>query len=136
MHFASVNIFAVIAAAIASFGINFLWFTILFRRAYTAGLGKTQAQMDQGPSMLTASAAQLLGFAVMAFVLGWLMDRLDLASVPGGVVLALLVWLGFVAAVIGPMHAFQAYPLGFTLITIGGYLAALLVTAAILGLWR
>lgn len=136
MQIASVNILAVLAAAIASFAINFVWFTMLFRRMYVEGLGKTQSQMDQGPSMAVASGLQLAGFALMAFVLGWLMERLDLGSVPGGLVLAIIVWLGFLVAIIGPMHAFQAFPLRFSLITLGGYLLALLATAVILGAWR
>ncbi len=84
---------------------------------------------------MVASGLQLLGFALMAFILGWLMQQLDLDSVPGGIVLAIAVWLGFVASVIGPMHASQGVPLGFSLITLGGYLLALVTTASILGLW-
>lgn len=136
MHLASVNLLAVVAAAIASFALNFLWFTVLFRKPYAAGLGKTQAQMDQGPSMFVASGLQVVGFICMAFALGWLMERLGQSSIKGGVTLAAIVWLSFVASIIIPMHAFQAFPVSFTAITITGYLAALLVSGVIVGFWR
>lgn len=48
----------------------------------------------------------------------------------------LVYWLGFVAAVLGPMHAFQAFSLAFFAITSGGVLVTLLVSGAILGAWR
>lgn len=136
VHIASVNVFALAAATIGAFSMNFVWFTILFRRSYLAGLGKTQAQLNQGPSMVTASALQLIGFFVMALVLGWLMHRLGQVTVKGGLQIASIAWIGFVASVFAPMHAFQAYPISFTAITAGGYLGALLISGAIIGLWR
>jgi len=126
----------VLLAALVAFGVNFVWFTILFRAPYIAGLERSQAQLDRGPSMLVASALQIAGYVVMALVLAWLMQRTGHLSVGGGAKLAVIVWAGFVAAVLGPMYAFQAYSLSFFLITAGGPLVALLMMGVILGAWH
>lgn len=130
------NVPAIIVSAIVSFGLSFVWFTILFRAAYIAGLGRTQVQLDAGPSMAIASASQFAGFLVMAAGLAWLMQRSGLTSVGEGLLLALVIWAAFVAAIIGPMYAYQAFPLSFFAIVAGGYLVAMLATSVILGAWR
>lgn len=127
---------AVLVSAIVSLAINFVWFTVLFRAPYIAGLARTQAQLDAGPSIGVASAIQFVGFVVMAAGLSWLMQRTGLTSLGGGLALALLAWLAFVAAIIGPMYAYQAFPLSLFAIVTGGYLIALLATGLILGAWR
>ncbi len=69
----------------------------------------------------------------MAYVLAWLIVHTGQQTVMGGLRLAALVWLGFIAAVIGPMYAFQAFSLLFFAITAGYPLVALLVMGVILG---
>jgi hypothetical protein len=68
------------------------------------------------PSVMVASVMQLAGHLVMAYVLAWLMISLNYHSAAEGLKTALLIWLGFVAAVIGPMYAFQAFSLQFFLL--------------------
>ena len=125
-----------LVSAVIAFGANFVWFTIVFRAPYLAGLGKSQADLDRGPSIVVASALQLAGFFIMALVLGWLIQRTGHGSLAGGLKVALIAWLGFVAAIMVPMHAFQAYPATFTAINAGGYLVALLIAGAVIGAWR
>jgi hypothetical protein len=50
--------------------------------------------------------------------------------------LAVLVWLGFVVAFLGPTYAFQAFSLQFFLIVAGSALVYLLIMGAILGGWK
>jgi len=132
----SINLLAVFVSAVAAFAANFVWFTILFRAPYIAGLGKTQEEMNQGPSAMVASTVQILGFLLMAYVLAWLALQTGRTSIGGALTLAFLAWLGFVAAIIVPMHAFQAFSWTFSAITVGGYLLALLIMGAIVGVWR
>ena len=136
MPFGTVNILAVIASAIANFALGFVWFTVIFRNPYLEGLGKTADALARGPSVLVASGMQLVGNFVMAYILAWLMQRTGQNTVAGGVWLGLVVWLGFVAAVIGPMYAYQAFPLKFFAISAGYPLVALLLMGTILGAWK
>lgn len=131
-----INIWAAVAGSLISFIVSFIWYTIVFRAPYIEGLGKTAEQMAKGPSMLVAAVLQLIGYLVTAFVLAWLMQRTGLQSVNQGLLLALVVWVGFVAAVLGPLYAFEAFSLNFFFITAGNVLVTLLILGAILGGWR
>lgn len=131
-----IKLVAVVASAIAGLAINFVWFTVLFRAPYIEGLGRTKEQLAAGPSIATATGIQFAGFLVMSGGLAWLMQRTGLDSPGEGIILASIVWLAFVAAIIGPIYAYQAFPLSLFAIVGGGYLVALLATGVILGIWR
>lgn len=130
------NLPAVALSSVLSLLLGFLWFTLIFREPYIAGLGRTAEQLSQGPSVLVASLYQLLGSAVMAGVLAFLMKATSSEGLVQAVQLAGLIWAGFVAAVIGPMYAYQAFSLVFFGITAGYPFVALLLSAAVLSLWR
>ena len=131
----SINYFALVASAVVSYLLSYVWFMMLFRAPYITGLGRTKQQMDQGPNMLVASGMQLVGNVVMAFVLAWLMKQLGYQTVLDGIKLGVIVWLGFVAAVMGPMYAFQAFSLQFFFINAGSVLISLVIMGATLGRW-
>jgi len=130
------HILAILVSAIVSFALQFLWFTMLFAEPYLEGLGKTQAEMDSGATAMEAFAIQLISNIVLAFVVSWLMVKMNYLTVSHGIQLAVLIWLGFIVAVIGPMFAFQAYSMNFFLINAFGYLLPVLVSAIIFGLWK
>jgi Protein of unknown function (DUF1761) len=136
MFYAKINLFAVGVSALLSLALGFIWFTVIFREPYLIGLGKTPEQLAQGPSMLEAVILQLIGDFIMACVLAWLIVHTGQQTVIGGIRLGVLTWLGFIAAVIGPMYAFQAFSLQFFAITAGYPLVILLIMGAILGGWR
>jgi hypothetical protein len=123
------NYGAIVLAASASSALSFVWFTLLFREPYLAGLGRSQAQLDQGPPVWGASVLQFLGYMAMVHVTAWLAARANLHTVVQGLSLGALLWLGFVAAVLGPMFAFQAFSLRFFAICSGCPLLCLLVIA-------
>lgn len=131
-----INHLATIVAALAAFGATFVWFTVLFRAAYLAGLGKTQEELDRGPSMVEATILQFIGFVLAAYAIAWLIALTERSTLGGGLTIALVAWLGFVLAVVVPMYAFQAFSYNFSAIVVGGYLVALLIIGAIIGAWR
>lgn len=132
----SFNVAAIATSAISCLILGYLWFTMLFKNAYIKDLGRTKEQMEKGPSLSIAAGFQLMGNLLMAFVLSWLIQQLGYTSLPQTLQLALLVWLGFVVAVIGPFYAFQAFPFRFFLIIAGGVLSFILITTVILTLWK
>ena len=131
-----INILAILASAVTSLIIGSIWYALLFREPYLKGLGKSVEELAKGPSILIASLLQFLGCFVIASVLAWLMVRTRMDSVGQGIVLAILIWIGFIVAVIGPMYAYQAFSLKFFLIVVGNLLLILIVSAVILGAWR
>jgi hypothetical protein len=132
----SFNHLAVVVSAILAYGFGFLWYNVIFREPYAADLARTKEWMDAGPSALVASVLQIVGNIVAAYVLSWMISRTSSDSAVGGAKIGFLAWLGFVASIIGPMFAFQAYSLRFFAIVAGGWLLTLIGMGALLGVWR
>ncbi len=132
----AINILAVIVSAVASTALGFLWYMVLFREPYVKGLARTKEQLDQGPNAMWASVIQLGGNLVMIYILALLMQQTGNDTVGQGIKLAILLWVGFVACVIGPMYAFEAFPFYFFLITTGYTLVCMIMSGAILGAWK
>ncbi|ABG58915.1 DUF1761 domain-containing protein [Cytophaga hutchinsonii] len=130
------NYWAVAVAAASCFLFGFIWFTVVFKEAYTEGLGKSREQMNQGPSMVATSVFQLAGNLVLAIVLSWLLKKLGCETILESVRLAALLWLGFIVAIIGPLYAHQAYSFKFFLIIAGAILMYILTSAVILTTWK
>lgn len=130
------NYLAIIISALASFAAGFFWFTVLFRAAYIKGLGKTHEELAKGPATALSFAIQIGGFLLLAFVMSWLINKLQYETIVQGLQLGFLLWLGFVVAIIGPMYAFQAYSLKFFLVISVGYLIPILLTATILSVLK
>ncbi|HKX72649.1 MAG TPA: DUF1761 domain-containing protein [Candidatus Saccharimonadales bacterium] len=131
-----INIWALLAASVLSYAVNFVWFMFIFSEPYLQGLGKTDEELALGPNGIEASIMQLVGNVVMAFVLSWLAVRMGMQTALQGAKLGAIAWVGFVAAVLGPMYAFQAFSLAFFLITAGSVLLTFVITGAIVGGWQ
>ena len=132
----SVNYLAIAVSAIASILLSYVWYMLLFKAPYIASIGKTQEQMAKGPNFPTALVIQLVGNLVMTFVLAWLIKMLGYTTIGDCLKLSVLIWLGFVAAVIGPMYAFEASSFRLLLINSGSVLVSLLITGTILSVWK
>lgn len=130
----SINWLLVIALTIAVWVVGFLWFVVIFGRAYMAGHGRTKAQLDAGPTMPVASLYQLIGSFLQVSILAWLVAAIDVTTAANGMLLGLLVWLGFIAAYILPMYAFQAYSLKYSAIVTGYPLVTFVAVGAILAI--
>jgi hypothetical protein len=112
----------VVVSVVATWLAGFLWFRVLFRLPSADGLS---------PS--TASILQHVGDIGFACLLAWIMFRTGMHTILDGILLALMLWLVFVAAVAGHMFAFRSFTLRFFATTAGSVLLALLVIGVILG---
>lgn len=79
---------------------------------------------------LTLAAYPWIGFAVL---LAWIMFRTGMDTIMEGLLLALMLWVGFVSAVAGHMFAFRSFNLRFFVTTAGSVLFALVINGVILG---
>lgn len=133
MSFGGLNYFAVILAAVASFAFGGVWYNV-WAEPWMAATGKSpddlQAENTYAP-YLVAFAAQL----VMAWILAGLIGHLGAGQVnlKNGLISALFVWAGFVAAPLVVNHTFQGAPRALTLIDGGYWLGVLIVQGAIIG---
>jgi len=137
MSFPTINLLAIIVAAIVHVIIGALWFNtpFLFRDAWLAGIGKTAEQVAAEFSPLkpfTALIGALLIGGLLALVIGW-----SGASGPlQGVLIGLLVAVCFAAVTSGVKDLFEGRSAKLWFIHAGHDMVALALMGFIIGLWR
>ena len=85
---------------------------------------------------LTAYARHALGDFVGAFVIALLIVSLDMASMPKGVLVGVLLWIGAAGAYGVGLHMASGRSLRGYLIDTGRQLASFAFMGAILGMWH
>jgi len=138
--FVGINPWAVLASAIASMVIGFLWYSpILFANPWMRLMGfdpndKAKiAEMQKGAGKIYGLA--FVASLVSAVVLAKIIAVTSIASIPYGMKVGFAVWLGFVTTVQLTGALFGKQPTKLYLINTGYQLVCYLVMGAILAQW-
>ena len=140
MEFMGVNLWSVLAAAVSSMILGFLWYSpLLFAKPWTLAMGydpNDKAKMEE----MRKGAGKLYGITfiaslISAFVLGKVIEITTVNSVPYGMKIGFAVWLGFVTTVQLTSTLFKKRPIKLYLIDTGYQLVCYLVMGAILARW-
>jgi len=140
MEFMGVNLWSVLAAAVATMILGFLWYSpLLFAKPWTLAMGydpNDKAKMEE----MRKGAGKLYGITfiaslISAFVLGKIIEITTVNSVPYGMKIGFAVWLGFVTTVQLTSTLFKKRPIKLYLIDTGYQLVCYLVMGAILARW-
>ena len=130
-----VNYIAVVVAAVAGMVIGAVYFMpAVAGNAWMKAIGKTPEDFTGGNQpVLYALAAvfTLLMATLLAAVIGWA----DAGTLTDGVLVGLLLWLGFAVPVVGLTFMFELRPLANHVITGANYLITFVVMGAIIGAW-
>ncbi|MES2704764.1 MAG: DUF1761 domain-containing protein [Bacteroidota bacterium] len=129
--FTSLNWFAVIAAALSSFLIGGLWYTI-FQRAWLQAAGLSPDTIRQRNMPLVFGISLVLSF-IIALNLALFIGKEGLSF---GIIAGFMAGFGWVTLAIGIIAAFEKRPLKYVLINGGYMLIAFTVMGGILGLWK
>lgn len=132
MEFGEVNVLAVVASAVAAMVVGFVWFSPpLFEKTWLAEIGRSreQVQADSPVKYLVGFVGALLE----AYILAGLIDIMGGANVSRGVLVAVVIWVSFVATTSAANFAFAGRPFRLWLIENGNHLITLLVMGVILG---
>ncbi len=141
MHFMGVNVWAVLACALATMVIGFLWYSpALFAKPWTILMGydpndkakMAEMQKNAGPSYAMSLVASVLA----AFVLGKILQVSGVVSAIPGMEIGLAVWLGIVTTVQFTGALFSKQPFKLYLINTGYQAVCYVAMGAILGGWR
>jgi hypothetical protein len=140
MEFMGVNLLSVLAAAIATMILGFLWYSpFLFAKPWTLAMGydmNDKAKMDE----MRKGAGKLYGITfvaslISAFVLAKIIDVTTVDSALYGMKIGFAVWLGFVTTVQLTGTLFGRKSTKVYLIDTGYQLLCYLVMGAILAKW-
>ena len=141
MEFANVNYIAVMLAAAASFLFGGGWYGMLSQQWMEAAGMKLDDITPSGGPVLSPYIKAYLAELVMAFVLSGLIGALAKGSgttVWRSMMIATMMWLGFIMCSLVVNHAFQGSKKTLTAIDGGHWLGVMLVQGAVLGWlgWR
>jgi Protein of unknown function (DUF1761) len=128
-----VNYIAVVVVALIPMVLGALWYSpILFADRWMRAVGRTREELGDAPLgyLLSAVAALVTSYA-LARIIRWA----EVDDVWNGALVALLVWLGFVATVLAVTTFFGGRPRELWLINAGYQLVALVLMGAIHGVW-
>ena len=133
LDFTNLNWVAVVAAAVAGVVIGFIWYMPqVFGRRWAAESGQElpEGMSGVGMSMLVGTIVVPL---VVAYALAVLMKGLGAASIVDGLVVGLVVWLGFAAAPAVNNVLYEKRSWMYWAIGVGFALVSLLAMGAIIG---
>lgn len=132
--FSEVNWLAVLVAAVAYFAVGGLWYSpVLFAKPWMSASGISPEQ-SQGPSALYAVSFVFQFLASLALAL--LVVATGAQTFADGIVLGLVIGIGFVLTAVGVTQMFSNAPAVLQAINIGYHLVGLVVAGVILALWR
>lgn len=137
-----INYLAVVAAAIASMVIGFVWYGPLFGKTWMNLSGITPEKMDpaKAPGMGKTYVLALVGSLVMSYVLAhslvFAAAYYGMNGVSAGLMSGFWTWLGFIAPVTLAAVLWEGKPWKLWVLTNGYYLVTLLVMGTILSVWE
>ena len=132
-----INFVAVVAAAVASIVLGFLWYGPLFGKQWIALMNFDKKKMSEmkNKGMGKTYAIMIIGTLVTSYVLAHFVDYLDATTVAGALTAAFWIWLGFVATVILGGVLWEGKPWKLYFLNAAYYLVNLAVMAVILAVW-
>lgn len=127
------NPWAILAATFLGFLIGGLWYGPLFFEAWLKALGKAQDQLLPPALAMLVGLVSQTGFSL---ALAMLIVKMDLRGLGKGLLLGLLVGLGFNTMAMASDFAFANWSFRLFLIEAGFRVVYTALAGAILGVWR
>jgi hypothetical protein len=132
LDFAGVNWLAVIVAAVAGIIVGFIWYAPpVFGRRWARSSGIELPQPGEVQPMTYIGG--VVTAAVTAYVLAVLIGGLGAATLVDGVIVAVVVWLGFVATWLASGVFFERRSTEWWAINAGQAIVSLAIMGAIIG---
>ena len=133
----SVNYLAVLAAAVASMVIGFLWYGPLFGKQYMAlmNFDKKKMQGMKKKGMGKTYALAFLTSLIMSYVLAHFVGYVEAKTISDGAVLGFWAWIGFFATTQLGVVLWEGKPVKLYVIKTLNELVTLAVMGAILAVW-
>lgn len=137
MDYASVNMWAVLVGAVASFAIGSLWYGPLFGKAWQKEVGLSDESI-KGSNMARTFGGSFVLMVVMAFGMAWVFQRFGMESIDWskGLQYGLYTGVFFVATSMGVNLLYELKSMRLWLINAGYQVLLLGLIGLILGAWH
>lgn len=134
----SINLIAVLVAALVSMGIGMLWYSpLLFLKPWlqASGLNEKKHKTTKGTAMAQTMFVAFLGNLLTSYVLAHFVNYTAATTAFMGAQTGFWLWLGFVAPVQLGSVLWEKKPAEYFLINTAHQMVNLLVMGAILAMW-
>lgn len=131
------NYIAIAVSAVAAQAIGAAWYSpLLFGKAWMTEVGLSAEQLSgRGRQARIGYLVAVLGSLIAAWVLAMLVQASGATNIVDGIVLALMVGVGFVASAMAVNYVFESKSLRIFLINAGYPVLSVLIMGVILTLW-
>lgn len=132
------NWIAIIVAAVAIFGIGFLWYGMIFKNAWMAETGMTEEKANEGNMAVTFGVSLIFAIMVAIFLYEfvWHVDQPEFHTFKHGAFHGALVGLFVVLPALGTNALYEQQSRKYILINVGYWVVSLAVMGGILNIWR
>lgn len=129
-----INYLAVLVAAVASMIIGFVWYGVLFKNAWIKAMKLKEGELDMErpwvPYLISFITSTLLAAAF-----SMIFNVFPVTSLAGAALVALIMWVGFVALVMGRNYAYANKSTKLYAIDAGYVLVEMIAIALIIAAW-
>jgi hypothetical protein len=140
MDLSTLNWPAIFVAALAAFFIGFMWHGPVFGKQWMKLMKITAADMKKGQKEMQGKMhyymiSSYIQQVVIATVMAILTRALSVSDATSAILLAFILWLGFIASVLLNGVLWEKRSISLYLFNIVYHLVSLIVIALIVGLW-
>lgn len=136
---AEYNFSAILICAVLNMVLGFIWYGLIFSKAFIQLMGISPDHMSDPASQKAAVHGYFASFfssILMAIILSYFIIFSNSTTALEGLKLGLLSWLGFTLTTMLPNHYFSMKPVKLALINISYPMVGLSLMGMILAFWR
>ncbi len=133
LDFSGLNWLAILVATVAAFLLGGLWYGPVFGKAWLRAVGKKEEDLGNPTTPMVLS---FFTSATTSIVLAGVLSLMAAPDILDGLVLGLLVGVGFIAAGMASDYAFCGWPRALFFIQAGNRVTYSVIMGTILAAWR
>ncbi|HWA94953.1 MAG TPA: DUF1761 domain-containing protein [Terracidiphilus sp.] len=129
------NPWAIFVSALFLWFLGAFWYSpLLFAKPWVAIVGRQMGEKPKG--VYKGMIGSFIGDLLLSFVLAHLILWSGAATIQWGAMIGFIAWAGFFIAPNYPQSIYEGRPFTYVLINNGYWLVGLLVSGALLAVWR
>lgn len=130
------NYLAIIAAGVASFILEAVWYTV-FLKPWIAGIGRSMQWLhDNSPNFGVQLAVALASATLIAAALDSVIQLTGPQTAARGMKVGAMLWLGFILTILSTEYIFEVRPWSLLGVNAGFWLISAVVMGSIVGGWK
>ncbi|MFY9854845.1 MAG: DUF1761 domain-containing protein [Terracidiphilus sp.] len=134
MHHLHFNHLAILVAALYQWILGALWYSLFFAKPWMALTGHQKGA--QPKRAVIGMVSSFIGGLILSLMLAHVVIWSGTTSIGHGAFIGFICWLGFIAVPLFAETIYEQRPFKLLAINLGYWLAALLVSGALLAVWQ